>query len=168
MIAPQTVIHIYSLWYGNMPDIFTELLFSFYNFINFYCSPRLLRSSLTLFSCWFPRCVQSGTFLRTWTNACPSGSIFIPRHVAVKPACTINRIYFPSSPCFYQPHTRSRLGTGSRVNFLSDIPYHFSSSSSYYFVSSSSSLSSLYLILHYSSPKSPSLFKYMYSSESSS
>ena len=51
MIAPQTVIHIYSLWYVKMPDIFTELLFAFYNFINFYRSPRLLRSSLTLFYC---------------------------------------------------------------------------------------------------------------------
>ena len=34
IIAPQNVIHIYLLWHGIMPDLFTALLFSLYTFTN--------------------------------------------------------------------------------------------------------------------------------------
>ena len=62
----------------------------------------------------------------------------------------------------------SRGITGSRENFLSEILYHSSSSYSYSLLLLSSLHSSSYPSLHYSSPESSFLLKYIYSSKSSS
>ena len=104
MVSPHNFIHIYSLWYGNMPDIYTALMFLLYTITESSWSWCPLRFSPTLIYYWFPRCVQSCLFLSPCTISSPSNPICLPRHAA---ACTIHCRYIPRSLCLYQTFMQS-------------------------------------------------------------